>query len=94
MKTLEHVGNSANLYYYGEPEVARHEGRVWCEVLRSAIDYSGEKPKRKRVPTFHFYVYRQDEGEVANFTYEPKTKPRGALLPDRTVTRLVREHLA
>lgn len=89
MIALAHSGNSANIDYYGEP--GEHEDRVWCEVLRSTFSRVDGVLTPKPVPDYYFTV-RAGRGIVGEFSYTPKSKPRQLVLPDRTVTRLVRQH--
>jgi hypothetical protein len=84
---LRHTGDSANIAFY-TPE-KQDGGYVWCEVLRS---YYGGPVK------FYIRVFQYGQGRIADFDYQPARQPRRAdrnkmILPDRTVTRLVREHL-
>ena len=85
---LRHTGDSANVAYYAE-----ENGPVWAAVLRSASERRNGKIVAKR-PDYHVTVYRAGVGEVARVRYTPKTRPRTERLPERTVTRLVREALA
>ena len=80
---LEHIGDSANLAFYAPR--GRPPGYIWAEVCRD--DY------RRTVPAFSVSVRADGTGEIARFTYEPRTRPAGGPLPARTVTRLIRARL-
>lgn len=92
LKPLRHSGSSANLDYYGEPG-PKGPGRVWAEVLCSAVDFRVKPPKVKRVPDYSVRVYVTGRGEVARADYAPKSRPTTNRLPARTVGRIVREAL-
>ena len=90
IEPMEHTGDSSNLAFYA-PHV-RPPGYVWAEVCRNDFETSGTAGLvRRRVPVFSFTVYQHGTGELARFTYEPKTRPASGALSARTVTRLIRE---
>jgi hypothetical protein len=96
MNPLEHTGDSANLSWYAE----RHQDNqeyVYAEVLRSDLQRtSGGIIIHRSVPVYEIRVSRvTDTGRenAGSFTYEPRRKPNPLVLGNRTVTRLVREHL-
>jgi hypothetical protein len=87
---MVHAGDSSNLAFYAER--GKPPGYVWAEVCRNDFRTAGLGGlTRQRVPTFSFSVYRHGTGELARFTYEPKTRPANGPLPCRTVTRLIRD---
>lgn len=91
METLKHSSDSANSAFYFEDQEG--QGLVWCEVLHEGIEKVDGRWQVKPVPDYHVRVYKAGVGEVGHFTYTPDTEPKQQILPDRTVTRLVREHL-
>lgn len=99
MRLVRHSGDSANIAHYSNGE------ELPChlvEVLR--VDHSFTKDKagqpvatRLRTPRFRIKVREWTaEGAgnqvVAEFTYDPTTKPRTYALPDDVVNRLLKEH--
>lgn len=92
IRPLVHAGDSANIASYAER--GQEGAYVWAEVLRDDIVRRDGKLVRRPVPHFGLTVYRYGVGEIARKTYKPNTRPRPGPLPDRTVTRLVREILA
>jgi hypothetical protein len=96
MNPMTHTGNSANVSWYAE----RHQGDqdyLYAEVLRDDLmRHHGGIITRRSIPEYHFTVKRftrSSNWEVARWTYQPARKPRPLVLGNRTVTRLVREHL-
>ena len=80
------AGTSQNMAFYTERGQTGTGEYIWAEVIRN--DY------RRRIPSFSVRVHRNMRGQIAGFTYEPKTKPPDGLLAARTLTGLVRAHLA
>lgn len=93
MRPLVFSASSANIAYYGEPTPADTRGRVWCEVLCHAFDFTGAHRTLKPVPTFDVRVYQRGVGRVAEFVYAPESHEGVAPLDAETITRLVREHV-
>lgn len=96
MKPMAHTGDSANLSWYAERD---HGDRdyYYAEVCRNDLErFPGGIITRRSVPEYHIKLTLVTEGgsqEVARWTYEPARKPSPLVLGNRTVTRLVREHL-
>lgn len=87
---LHHSGDSANIAYYVQEDPLG----IWASVLRSDhVHGSGTAVRRSR-PVFRFTLHRDGNMKFADFTYEPLTKPAPGPLSGRTVTRLIRQHLA
>jgi hypothetical protein len=94
---MAHTGDSANLSWYAE----RHQGDrdyLYAEVLRSDhIRHHGAScATRRAIPVYSIRVTLVTEAgnrEVTRFSYNPTRKPNPLILGNRTVTRLVREHL-
>jgi hypothetical protein len=93
---MAHTGDSANISWYAE----RHQGDrdyVYAEVLRNDfVGVFGVNLRRRTIPEYHFRLKRVTEGgnlDAGTFTYNPTRKPNPLVLGNRTVTRLVREHL-
>lgn len=93
IKPLVRNGNSSNITYYSE-RGARSEPYIWASVCRNDFHWPSGVLTRRKIPTFSFTVYRNAEGELGTFTYEPKSQPPPGALPEPTVTRLVREWLS
>jgi hypothetical protein len=93
IEPVEHTGDSANIAFYA-PRV-KPPGYVWAEVCRNDFmpGALGAGLIRRPVPAFSFTVYRHGTGELARFTYEPKTRPANGALSARPVTRLVRDRV-
>jgi len=80
------ISTSQNMASYSERGQTGNGEYVWAEVVRH--DY------RRRVPMFAVRVHQNMRGQITEFTYEPKTRPPNKLLAARTLTGLVRAHLA
>jgi len=95
MEPMAHTGDSANISWYAE----RHQGDrdyYYAEVLRDDVRRGPSGLERRPIPQYHIKVTLVAEAgnrEVTRFTYEPRKKPNPLVLGNRTVTRLVREHL-
>lgn len=96
MNPMAHTGDSANISWYAE----RHPGDrdyYYAEVCRNdLIRHHGGIVTRRSVPEYHIQlklVTGAGNREVARWTYQPARKPNPLVLGNRTVTRLVREHL-
>lgn len=102
MRPVRHSGNSGNsgnsAHYRNGYEPPYH----LVEVVR--VDHSYSKSTagqfvatRLRTPRFRVKVHEWKTGGagsqlVAEFTYEPKTRPRTYYLPDDVVNLLLKEH--
>ena len=89
---LHQSGSSANITWY----IAR--GWWWVEVLCTSWERRDGRVVPMKVPTYSMRVRQLNrDGSFASatayeFTYRPKTRPAsGWHLPERTVTRLIRE---
>jgi hypothetical protein len=93
IEPMAHTGDSANLAFYAPH--SKPPGYVWAEVCRNDVmrGAPGAGLVRRPVPTFSFTVYKHGTGELARFTYEPKTRPPDGPLSCRTVTRLIRDRM-
>lgn len=95
VQPMTYISSSSNMAYYTERGRTGNGEYIWASVTRNDFRRtSGGILIRRRVPTFSFTVHRNMRGQVAGFRYEPKTRPHGPVLPGRTVTGLVRAHLA
>lgn len=90
--SLTRTGSSANIDFYK----ANHD-TVYAEVLINSFVKVDGGLRARKVPIYTITVYRHDGRRWTETTpkikYEPQSRPTGAHLPDRTVTKLVREHL-
>lgn len=95
MNPMAHTGDSANISWYAE----RHPGDrdyYYAEVLRDDIQRTPSGWAPRNPPKYYIQlklVTGAGNREVARWTYQPARKPNPLVLGNRTVTRLVREHL-
>jgi len=82
---MKYTGSSSNMAYY------RGDDGLWVSVIRNGIQRVDGEWVKLNPPTFSVSVYRDGEGEVERFLYEPKTAPKGYELSPRTVARLIKE---
>lgn len=84
-------GASANLDFYrsNRPE------EIYVEVLIDTVERSGSTLRRRSLPLYRIIIMQHDGHRWTDtrFTYCPKSKIAGIHLPDRTLTKLVREKL-
>jgi hypothetical protein len=85
---------SENLTSYTERGQTGDGEYYWAEVIRHDYRKLSGTSVRRRVPVFDVNVHRNMRGQVTEFRYEPKTKPPRGILAPRTLTGLVRAHLA
>jgi hypothetical protein len=88
------IRTSENMAAYTERGQTGTGEYIWAEVIRNDWRRLGNTPVRRRVPSFSVSVHRNMHGQVTEFTYEPKTRPPRGILAPRTLTGLVRAHLA
>jgi hypothetical protein len=88
------IRTSANLASYTERGQTGTGEYIWAEVIRNDYQRLGNTPVRRRVPAFSINVHQNMRGQITEFTYEPKARPPRGILAARTLTGLVRAHLA
>jgi hypothetical protein len=88
------IRTSENTAAYTERGQTGDGEYYWAEVIRHDYRRFGGIAITRRVPVFDVSVHRNMHGQVTEFTYEPKTRPPRGILAPRTLTGLVRAHLA
>lgn len=88
------IRTSSNVAAYTERGQTGDGDYYWAEVIRHDYRRSGGIAITRRVPVFDVNVHRNMRGQVTEFRYEPKSKPARGILAARTLTGLVRAHLA
>lgn len=88
------IRTSDNVASYTERGQTGLGDYYWAEAIRHDYRKLGNTPVRRRVPVFEVGVHWNMRGQVTEFTYEPKSRPPNGIIPARTLTGLVRAHLA
>lgn len=88
------IRTSSNAAAYTERGQTGDGEYYWAEVIRHDYRKLSGTSVRRRVPVFDVSVHLNMRGQVTEFRYEPKAKPPRGILASRTLTGLVRAHLA